>query len=166
MTLLSLCSGYGGLDTAVEETTGVRTSVYAENNPFASKVMAARFPGLRNLGDITTIDWEQAVRDHSITMIAAGFPCQGLSNAGLRKGLLDARSAIWKNVAEAIRVIRPSIVFLENVAAIRSRGLAEVIADLATIGYDARWTCLRAGAPEIGAPPRTGSLVRRRVSRC
>ncbi|MYX45281.1 DNA cytosine methyltransferase, partial [Streptomyces sp. SID89] len=43
-------------------------------------------------------------------------------------------------------------VFLENVAALRSRGLDVVAADLAAIGYDARWTCLRAGDPEIGAP--------------
>ena len=42
--------------------------------------------------------------------------------------------------------------FLENVAALRSRGLDTVAADLAAIGYDARWTCLRAGDPEVGAP--------------
>ncbi|KMO97866.1 DNA cytosine methyltransferase, partial [Streptomyces roseus] len=43
------------------------------------------------------------------------------------------------------------LVFLENVAAIRSRGLDTVAADLAAIGYDARWMCLRAGDPEVGA---------------
>lgn len=152
MTNLSLCSGAGTLDLAVEQITGNKTFVYAENDPFASAVMAARFPWATNAGDITTADWAGIAAEYEITNITAGFPCQGLSNAGLRKGFLDARSALWKNVLEAVRIIRPRYVFLENVAAIRARGLGEVVADLAAIGYGIRWTCLRAGAPEIGAP--------------
>ncbi|WP_234327721.1 DNA cytosine methyltransferase [Streptomyces sp. NRRL F-2664] len=149
---LSLCSGYGGLDLAVEQITGNKTTVYAENDPYAAQVMAARFPRAVNLGDITKIDWAALAAQHQIVTLSAGFPCQGLSNAGLRKGLLDARSALWTNVAQAVRVIRPRLVFLENVAAIRSRGLGEVLAELAAIGYDARWTCVRAGDPAVGAP--------------
>jgi DNA (cytosine-5)-methyltransferase 1 len=152
VTNLSLCSGYGGLDLAVEQITGNKTLVYAENDKFAAQVMEARFPWATNLGDISKTDWAALAQEHHFDTIAAGFPCQGLSNAGLRKGFLDARSALWKNVAEAVRVIRPRLVFLENVAAIRSRGLGEVVADLATIGYDARWTCVRAGDPSVGAP--------------
>ncbi|MFI1928302.1 DNA cytosine methyltransferase [Streptomyces sp. NPDC020377] len=152
MTNLSLCSGYGGLDLAVEQITGNKTLVYAENDKYAAQVMAARFPWAQNLGDITKADWAEIARQYQIDSIAAGFPCQGLSNAGLRKGLLDARSALWKNVAQAVRVIRPRLVFLENVAAIRSRGLDVVVADLAAIGYGVRWTCVRAGDPAVGAP--------------
>ncbi|QCX81185.1 Modification methylase HhaI [Streptomyces sp. YIM 121038] len=152
MTNLSLCSGFGGLDIAVEQITGNKTLVYAENDPFAAQVMAARFPHATNLGDITAINWAGLAQDHHFDTVTAGFPCQGLSNAGLRKGFLDARSALWKNVAEAVRVLRPHLVFLENVAAIRSRGLGEVVADLAQVGYDARWTCVRAGDPAVGAP--------------
>jgi DNA (cytosine-5)-methyltransferase 1 len=152
VTNLSLCSGYGGLDLAVEQITGNKTLVYAENDEYAAQVMAARFPWATNLGDISKTDWAALAQEHHFDTIAAGFPCQGLSNAGLRKGFLDARSALWKNVAEAVRVIRPRLVFLENVAAIRSRGLGEVVADLAAIGYDARWTCVRAGDVAVGAP--------------
>lgn len=152
MTNLSLCSGYGGLDEAVEQITGNKTLVYAENDKYAAQVMAARYPHAENLGDIKKTDWAAVAAQHQIETIAAGFPCQGLSNAGLRKGLLDARSAVWKNVAEAVRVIRPRLVFLENVAGIRSRGLGEVVADLAAIGYGIRWTCLRAGEDIVGAP--------------
>jgi len=35
-------------------------------------------------------------------------------------------------------------VFLENVAALRTRGLGKVLADLAALGYDTQWLCLRA----------------------
>jgi DNA (cytosine-5)-methyltransferase 1 len=156
MTNLSLCSGFGGLDLAVESITGNKTLVYAENDRYAAQVMEARFPWAVNLHDITKADWADVAAQWQIDTLTAGFPCQGLSNAGLRKGLADARSGIWTNVAQAVRIIRPRLVFLENVAAIRSRGLGEVLAELASIGYDARWTCVRAGDPAVGAPhPRT-----------
>lgn len=98
------------------------------------------------------MDWER-VRDlHHPDVIGAGFPCRNISNAGRRDGINGQWSRVWKNVAQAVGVIRPRYVFLENVAALRSRGLDVVAADLAALGYDARWTCLRAGDPEVGAP--------------
>lgn len=152
MTNLSLCSGYGGLDLAVEQITGNKTHVYAENDKYAAQVMAARFPWATNLGDITTANWADLAARHQIDTISAGFPCQDISHAGKRKGITGARSGIWKNVAEAVRSLRPRLVFMENVAGIRSRGLETVVADLAAIGYGIRWTCLRAGDPAVGAP--------------
>ncbi|KOU50541.1 hypothetical protein ADK55_18515 [Streptomyces sp. WM4235] len=150
MTNLSLCSGFGGLDLAVEQITGNKTTVYAENDRFAAQVMAARFPWATNLGDITTTDWADLAAQYEFDTISAGFPCQDISNAGKRKGITGARSGIWKQVVEAVRHTRPRLVFLENVEAIRSRGLDVVVADLASIGYDARWT----GVParDVGAP--------------
>ena len=152
MSNLSLCSGAGTLDLAVEQITGNKTLVYAENDPFASKVMEARFPWATNLGDITAADWAGITQQHQIESLSAGFPCRNISNAGRRDGINGQWSRIWKNVFEAVRVIRPPLVFLENVEALRSkdRGLDVVLADLATIRYDARWTCLR--AEEVGAP--------------
>lgn len=152
MSNLSLCSGFGGLDLAVEQITGNKTLVYAENDKYASQVMAARFPWAINLGDLTKADWAGLAQDHHFDTVTAGFPCQDISHAGKRKGITGARSGIWKNVLEAVRHTRPRLVLLENVAAIRSRGLDVVAADLASIGYDARWTCVRAGDPAVGAP--------------
>jgi DNA (cytosine-5)-methyltransferase 1 len=152
VTNIGLCSGAGTLDLAVEQITGNKTLVYAENDPFASRVMEARFPWAINLGDITTADWAGLAQQHQIETLSAGFPCRNISNAGKKDGINGQWSRIWKNVFEAVRVIRPPLVFLENVEALRTkdRGLDIVLADLATIGYDARWTCLRAS--EIGAP--------------
>jgi DNA (cytosine-5)-methyltransferase 1 len=150
--LLALCSGYGGLEIAAENLLGTEVVAHAENNPHAAQVFEAHHPGVPNLGDITKADWRK-VRDHfEPEILTAGFPCTDISNAGLRIGIHGKRSGIWKNVAEAICFTRPRLVLLENVAAIRSRGLDVVAADLAEIGYDARWTCVRAGDPEVGAP--------------
>ncbi|MFS4104916.1 DNA cytosine methyltransferase [Streptomyces sp. PD-S100-1] len=150
--LLALCAGYGGLETALSTGIGGRVTAYAENDPYAAAVFAAHHPGAPNLGDITAVDWEHVRDVYAPDVIGAGFPCRNISNAGRRDGIHGQWSRVWTNVAEAVGVVRPRYVFLENVAALRSRGLDVVAADLAALGYDARWTCLRAGDPEVGAP--------------
>lgn len=150
MSNLSLCSGAGTLDLAVEQITGNKTFIYAENDPFASRVMEARFPWATNAGDITTADWAGIAQQYQINSLSAGFPCTDISHAGPRVGIHGKRSGIWKNVAQAVGVIRPRYVFLENVEALKSRGLNVVVEDLAALGYGIWWTCLP--ARDIGAP--------------
>ncbi|MEV0322060.1 DNA cytosine methyltransferase [Streptomyces sp. NPDC050658] len=150
--LLALCAGYGGLEEAIRAGTGGEPVAFAENDAHASKVFTAHHPGVPNLGDITAVDWDQVRDVHAPDVIGAGFPCRNISNAGRKDGINGQWSRIWKNVAQAVGVVRPSVVFLENVAALRSRGLDVVAQDLAALGYDARWTCLRAGDSEVGAP--------------
>ncbi|MEV5084979.1 DNA cytosine methyltransferase [Streptomyces sp. NPDC056159] len=110
--------------------------------------LARRFPGVPNIGDITKYDW--TALQGQVDIITAGFPCQDISNAGKRVGIEGSRSGIWTNVSEAVRILRPKLVFLENVSAIRGRGLSRVLGDLAESGYDAQWTCYRASG--AGAP--------------
>ncbi|AGP51607.1 DNA methyltransferase [Streptomyces rapamycinicus NRRL 5491] len=149
---ISLCTGSGALDLAVEAVTGLPTVIVGEKDPAASRLLATRLPHARNLGDITAVDWPTlSAALPRPAALTAGFPCQDISNAGPRGGIAGDRSGLWKTIAHAIRHLRPRIVFLENVAALRSRGLDVVAADLAACGYDARWMCLRAGDPEIGA---------------
>ena len=148
--ILSLCSGFGGLDLAVEAVTGGRTVAVAETHPAAAAVLAGRFPGAVNIGDITEAYWGWVKDEFRPTVIAAGFPCQDISVAGHGEGISGERSGIWKNVAEAVGVIRPRLVFLENVAVLRGRGLDVVAGDLAAHGYGLRWTCLR--ADKVGGP--------------
>ncbi|MFJ4315807.1 DNA cytosine methyltransferase [Streptomyces lavendulae] len=150
--LLALCAGYGGLEMALAAGLGGQVVAYAENDPYAAAVFAARHIGIPNLGDITRVDWDQVRELYRADVIGAGFPCRNISNAGRRDGINGQWSKVWKNVAQAVGVLRPRHVFLENVAALRSRGLDVVAADLAALGYDVRWTCLRAGDPEVGAP--------------
>jgi DNA (cytosine-5)-methyltransferase 1 len=120
---------------------------YAEHDPDASRVMAAHHDVV-NLGDITTVDWRAA---EPVDVLAAGYPCQSFSHAGKRKGFQDER-AVWPHVADAVRHLRPRLVLLENVAGHLARGFGRVLGDLAEIGYDARWLCLRAS--DVGAPHR------------
>ena len=146
----SLCSGAGGLDVAVEQFFGAQTVWHAETDPAAAAVLAHRWPGVPNHGDLTTVDWAAVA---PVDIIAAGWPCQPFSLAGKRKGAADER-AIWPHIARAVRALRPGIVVLENVPAVIGSGseFTRVANQLAEIGYDLRWRCLR--ACDIGAAHR------------
>ncbi|WP_328463646.1 DNA (cytosine-5-)-methyltransferase [Actinoplanes sp. NBC_00393] len=149
----SLCTGFGGLDLAVEAVLGGRLCWYAETDPHAQKVLAARWPGVVNLGDIRTVDWSTV---EPVDIITAGFPCQDISNAGKRAGITGRNSSVWTAVADAVRALLPPLVFVENVAALLRRGFDVVHADLAASGYDSRWICLRAS--DVGAAHRRDRL--------
>ncbi|MEU6022621.1 DNA (cytosine-5-)-methyltransferase [Micromonospora sp. NPDC047134] len=149
----SLCTGYGGLDLAVELVLGGQLTWYAETDRHATTVLAHHWPHVANLGDIRTIDWTTVT---PVDIITAGFPCQDISNAGKRAGITGAHSSVWTHVAAAVRVLRPRLLFVENVAALLRRGFDVVHRDLAEIGYDTRWLCLRAS--DIGAAHRRDRL--------
>lgn len=148
--ILALCAGYGGLEDAITAVIGGAVVAYAETHPAAARVLAVRHPRMPNIGDITAADWHGVMEEHMPDVIGAGFPCQDISVAGHGEGISGERSGIWKNVAEAVGIVRPRLVFLENVAVIRGRGLDVVAGDLAAHGYDLRWTCLR--ADKVGGP--------------
>lgn len=54
LTHASFFSGVGGLDLGLERS-GFRTVSVSEIDAYASAVLAERFPGVPNLGDITRI---------------------------------------------------------------------------------------------------------------
>lgn len=86
-----------------------------------------------------------------VDCIHAGFHCQDISVAGNQAGVgEETRSGLYREVLRIARVVRPQYLYLENVAAIVSNGLGTVAADLAALGYDAEWLCLRAS--DCGAP--------------
>lgn len=147
MSVLSLCSGYGGLDMAL----GLSVAAYAEVDKHAAKVMAHHHH-VPNIGDITTVDWSKMPHYDWIT---GGFPCQPFSLAGKRQGENDARH-LWPNIAEAIRVVQPGHVFLENVRSLLTLGFGPVVSDLAGMGYGVRWGVVRAS--DAGAPHRRARI--------
>lgn len=78
--------------------------------------------------------------------------CQDISFAGKGAGLAGERSGLWSEYARIIGELRPQFVIVENVSALLSRGLGDVLGDLAALGYDAEWHCVRAS--DVGAPHR------------
>ncbi|MFC7309460.1 DNA cytosine methyltransferase [Streptomyces monticola] len=141
----SLCTGYGGLDIAVQAVFGGELAWVADNDPGASRILAHRHPGVPNLGDITAVEFSRVA---AVDVVCGGYPCQPFSSAGKRKGTADARH-IWPHIARALGVLRPRYAVFENVAGHLSLGFNSVLADLAALGFDARWCTLRAS--DVGA---------------
>jgi DNA (cytosine-5)-methyltransferase 1 len=151
MKIGSLCTGYGGLDMAVEAYFDAETSWVSEIDKSAINVINARI-NRPNLGDLKLINWDEVEPIHILT---AGYPCQPFSHAGLRKGTDDERH-LWPYIKQAISVLRPHYVILENVRGHLSLGFKEVLADLTSIGYDVTWRVVRAS--DVGAPHQRARL--------
>jgi DNA (cytosine-5)-methyltransferase 1 len=147
----SLCSGYGGLDMAVEAYFNAETVWMCDNDKYASIVIKERW-NLPNLGDLKAVDWSTV---EPIDILTAGYPCQPFSQAGQRKGENDERH-IWPYIKQIISATRPRYIVLENVRGHLSLGFKEVLKDLAEIRYDAKWQIVRAS--DIGAPHRRERL--------
>ena len=90
--------------------------------------------------------------EETIDVICGGFPCQDISLAGKGAGLAGKRSGLWSEFHRLIKEIRPKYAIIENVSALRSRGLDQVLRALSEIGYDAEWHCITAAS--VGAPHR------------
>lgn len=143
--ILSLCSGYGGLDLAVEEHFNARTAYWSDIDQTSCLIMGTRFPEAEPVGDLTLL----GDRAFNVDIITAGYPCQPFSLAGKRKGEDDERH-LWPYIANTISVSRPRWVVLENVANHINIGGTAVIRDLASMGYVVRWGTVRAS--DAGAP--------------
>ena len=151
MKIGSLCTGYGGLDMAVEAFFGAETIWTCEFDKYASQLIEKRI-NKPNHGDLKKTDWTKV---EPIDILTAGYPCQPFSHAGSRKGADDERH-LWPYIKEIIGILRPQFVVLENVRGHFGLGFGEVIGDLATIGYDATWRVVRAS--DVGAPHRRERL--------
>lgn len=92
------------------------------------------------------------IAESGLRIVTGGFPCQDISGAGLRAGITGSRSGLWREMVRCIRVVRPTLLFVENVSALLVRGMGTVLGDLAEIGYDAWGSSVY--ADECGVPQR------------
>ncbi len=145
----SLFAGIGGFDLGLERA-GMQCVWQVEIDPYAQKVLAKHWPDVRRHADVCTFPPEEG--DWKVDVICGGFPCQDISYAGKGAGLAGARSGLWYQFARIIGELRPRYVVVENVAALLTRGMGEVLGTLASLGYDAEWHVIPASA--VGAPHR------------
>jgi DNA (cytosine-5)-methyltransferase 1 len=146
LRVLSLFAGIGGFDLGLERTGGFKTVAFCEIKPRSQRVLAKHWPGVPCWPDVTTYEFKEGEAD----VVVGGFPCQDISDQGLRAGIAGARSGLWSEMVRAFRVVRPRFGIVENVAALLERGMGRVLGDMATLGHDAEWHCIPAGY--IGAP--------------
>ena len=184
LTHASFFSGVGGLDLGLERA-GWRTVSFSEIDPYASAVLAQRWPGVPNLGDIVELRSDDLAGSSAArharttaegwigpdgrcrlgtsgtaTLWSGGFPCQDLSVAGKRRGLAGSRSGLAFAFLELVGRHRPRFVLLENVPGLLSshggKDFGTLLAAMVELGYGVGYRVL--DARYFGVPQR-----RRRV---
>lgn len=100
MKLGSLFDGSGGFPLA-GVINGIKPVWSSEIEAYPLRVTAARFPDVKQLGDVTKID---GAAIEPVDIITFGSPCQDLSVAGKQKGIHDGeRSSLF---FEAVRIAK------------------------------------------------------------
>lgn len=145
----SLFSGVGGLDLGLEWAGVGHPAWFAECEPYPASILRRRWPGVPVVPDVRDVT---PTTCGPIDVMAGGFPCQDISLAGKGAGLAGERSGLFFEMMRVAREFAPRFIVFENVAAIRSRGLDAVLAELDAAGYEAAWSTF--GADAVGAPHR------------
>jgi DNA-cytosine methyltransferase len=149
--VLDLFAGIGGFSLGLEATGGFETTAFCELDKKAQLVLKKHWPDTPIYEDIKELTYERLRADGNVpTVITGGFPCQDISCAGKAKGILAERSGLWSEMFRLIRDVRPTWAIIENVSALRSKGLTLVLQNLCEIGYMCEWHCIPASA--VGAP--------------
>ena len=151
MNELALFAGAGG-GILGGHLLGWRTVCAVEWEAYPASVLCARqndglLPSFPIWDDVQTFDgkpWRGIV-----DVVSGGFPCQDISAAGKGAGIDGERSGMWKEMARIIGEVRPRFAFVENSPMLTSRGLGTVLADLASMGFDAEWGVF--SAADVGA---------------
>lgn len=140
-TFGSLFAGVGGFDLGFERA-GMRSLWQVEIDNAARAVLARRFPDAAQYADVREVGAHNLA---PVDVICGGFPCQDLSVAGKRAGIVDgARSSLFYEMVRITNELRPAFLVWENVPGLFSsdygRDFARVLAALAVIGYSGAWT--------------------------
>ena len=153
LKVLDLFAGIGMFSYGLEKTGLYETVAFCEWDKSCQEVLKKNFPSVHCYKDIKNLEWHDGYLYSEecgvagmtdIDVITGGFPCQDISYAGKGAGITGERSGHWVHYARLINEIKPKGVIIENVSALRRRGLGVVLSDLNKIGYDAEWHCITA----------------------
>ena len=144
-------SGIGGFELGLERA-GHRSLCVAEIDPHACAVLADKLPSSPNLGDVRGI----AHLPTGTEVVAAGFPCTDLSQAGKKAGLYGDHSSLGLEIVRLMTQRRVPVILLENVVNMLSLGKGTAMDGLLRpferLGY--RWAYRTVDARAFGLPQR------------
>lgn len=151
LSAVGLFSGIGGIELGLEKA-GHSTSLLCEIDSAASAVLRKRFPKIPLHDDVRTLDEIPRGTD----LLAGGFPCQDLSQAGKTAGIAGSNSGLVRQVFRLLERFRTPWVLIENVPFMlhlgRGRALDVIIAELERLGY--QWAYRVVDTRAFGLPQR------------
>lgn len=138
LKILHLFSGIGAVEMALKRLKlPHRIVACAEIDKPASEVYKALHGNIKNLGDVTQVDFTKIA---DIDMIVGGFPCQAFSISGKRMGFEDTRGTMFYHFARAINDIKPKFFMWENVKGLLShdsgKTIRVILEVLSGLGYE------------------------------
>ncbi|MCC3316479.1 DNA cytosine methyltransferase [Nocardia africana] len=150
--MVGLFAGIGGLELGLS-AHGWHTELLCEIDPGARAVLSARFPDVEIHADVTRLRGLPAGTE----LVAAGFPCQDLSQAGRTAGITGERSGLVDEVFRLVRRKRgPRWLLIENVPFMlqlgRGQAMRHITAALEELGYT--WAYRVVDARAFGLPQR------------
>lgn len=137
------------------EPLGWQAAWFAEIEKFPAAVLAARYPRVPNLGDMTKLGDHDEYNSSAIDILVGGTPCQSFSQAGKRLGLDDPRGNLALHFLRIAREKQPRWIVWENVPGVLSsddgRDFATILDTMVASGYGVAYRKLDArgfGVPQ------------------
>lgn len=163
MRLVGLFAGIGGIELGFQRALGaeVKTDLLCEWWEPARSVLRHRFADVELHPDVRTLGQLPA----GVDVLAAGFPCTDLSQAGRTAGIAGTQSGLVTHVFESLRLAQRTggslpWLLVENVpnmlALDRGKAMAYLVEEMESLGY--RWAYRVVDSRFTGVPQR-----RRRV---
>lgn len=143
LNVLGLFSGIGGFERGLM-LSGMNIKGLCEIGTPETKVLNKNFGKIPIFNDITKLN-KEIINDTigNVDVLCGGSPCVDISISGKNNGgLYGKTSKLWFEYFRIIDELRPKYAIMENVYALRSRGLEAILYYLSKIGYDAVWTTL------------------------
>lgn len=135
MTVISLFSGAGGLDLGLVRA-GHRIVWANDFDAAAVETYRLNIGDHIVLGDIKDID-PSTIPDADV--VVGGFPCQGFSQANLRRTVGDERNKLYTFFLRTVKAKKPVFFIAENVKGILSLGggavVKRIMDDFEAAGY-------------------------------
>ena len=149
-TVVGLFAGIGGLELGFEQAGG-SSKLLCEVWPPAQAVLRERFPGVPLWDDIETLP---ELPDTDV--VAAGFPCTDLSQAGRTAGIQGEASGLVRHLFTLLNDAHPRWVVIENVRNMlvldRGHAMAYLVSNLERLGF--RWAYRLVDSRFAGVPQR------------
>lgn len=149
---MGLFAGIGGIEIGLQQA-GFETSLLCEVDPAAQLVLRDRLPETPLHDDVTTLD-----ELPSADLVAAGFPCQDLSQAGRTAGIKGAQSSLVEHVFRLLdgAASPPKWLLLENVPFMltldRGKAMTYLTQELSARGWE--WAYRVVDTRAFGLPHR------------
>ena len=151
MKVAGLFAGIGGVELGLSRA-GHQPLLHCEIDPGASEVLSEHFPAVPLHGDVRTL----MKLPKGTELVAGGFPCQDLSQAGATRGIEGKNSGLVNEVFRLLGSHDVPHVLLENVPFIlvlaRGYAMRHVTTRLEKLGY--RWAYRVVDSRAFGLPQR------------